>query len=181
MMRSILVVTAVLAVLVECRDGPSRAIAPMDTRVSSLSEFTESSGQAQSQVLFACYVPGSGVVYRIKEPGLHDACTGRTHVEFSWTAEAAPLNYIQVQGPVVNLLLGDSRRVGTTGNVECPSGTRVVGAGTEIVTTPFPDSYPQPGLVGSRPFSATQWLVEYAHGSGGIQFTWGVVVHLICL
>ncbi len=33
---------------------------------------------------FACYVPSSGVIYRIKEPGLKDACTGKKHVEFSW-------------------------------------------------------------------------------------------------
>ena len=33
---------------------------------------------------FACYVPGTGVVYRIKAPGLKVACTGRKHVEFSW-------------------------------------------------------------------------------------------------
>ncbi len=39
---------------------------------------------------YACYVPSSGVVYRIKEPGLRDACSGKKHVEFSWTdAEGA--------------------------------------------------------------------------------------------
>ena len=41
----------------------------------------------QAQELFACYVPSSGVVYRIKEPGLKDGCTGKKHVEFSWNAQ----------------------------------------------------------------------------------------------
>lgn len=37
------------------------------------------------KVFFACYVPVAGVVYRIKEPGLPQACRATTHVEFSWT------------------------------------------------------------------------------------------------
>ncbi len=43
--------------------------------------------QAQTlpKQFFACYVPSSGVVYLIKEDGLKNACTGKKHVEFSWT------------------------------------------------------------------------------------------------
>lgn len=37
-------------------------------------------------ILFACFVPSSGTVYRIKEPGLPDSCRGQG-VEFSWNAE----------------------------------------------------------------------------------------------
>lgn len=40
--------------------------------------------QTTPQQFFACYVPSSGVVYRIKEPGLKDECTGKKHVEFGW-------------------------------------------------------------------------------------------------
>ncbi len=40
--------------------------------------------QAQPKQFFACYVPSSGVIYRIKAPGLKDECTGKKHVEFSW-------------------------------------------------------------------------------------------------
>jgi hypothetical protein len=36
-------------------------------------------------VFTACYVPSSGAVYRIRGPGLPDACHGSVHVEFSWT------------------------------------------------------------------------------------------------
>ncbi len=38
--------------------------------------------EAPSQ-FHACYVPSSGVTYRIKEPGLRDACSGKKHVEFT--------------------------------------------------------------------------------------------------
>ncbi len=35
-------------------------------------------------VLYACYVPSVGAVYRIKEAGLPDSCVEPTHIEFSW-------------------------------------------------------------------------------------------------
>jgi hypothetical protein len=38
----------------------------------------------------ACYVPGSGTVYRIKEPGLRQECSSHTHVEFSWKQDGEP-------------------------------------------------------------------------------------------
>ena len=50
--------------------------------------FVPDTAQAQDPVvLFACYVPNSGVVYRVNPPGspsqaadLKDACTGRKHI-----------------------------------------------------------------------------------------------------
>lgn len=41
---------------------------------------------AQEAVLYACYVPESGTVYRIKAPGLPDTCRSDDHVPFSWGA-----------------------------------------------------------------------------------------------
>ncbi len=53
--------------------------------------FVPDTAQAQGTVLFACYVPNSGVVYRVNPPGtpgeaadLKDACTGKKHILFSW-------------------------------------------------------------------------------------------------
>ncbi|MGH7673244.1 MAG: tail fiber domain-containing protein [Gemmatimonadales bacterium] len=40
--------------------------------------------QSTPKIFFACYVPTTGSIYRIKEPVLRDACTGDKHVEFSW-------------------------------------------------------------------------------------------------
>lgn len=54
---------------------------------------------AQSTTYTACYVPSSGTIYRIKEPGLRQQCgtsekngTSEPHVEFSWVSAAASLS-----------------------------------------------------------------------------------------
>ena len=41
-------------------------------------------------MLYGCYVPTSGTVYRIKATGLPDACRSPQHVQFTWS----------LQGPV---------------------------------------------------------------------------------
>jgi hypothetical protein len=43
-----------------------------------------------SQILYACYQPGSGGTYRIKTEGAPDACRNVRDVEFSWNAEGPP-------------------------------------------------------------------------------------------
>ncbi|MGH7555065.1 MAG: tail fiber domain-containing protein [Longimicrobiales bacterium] len=55
---------------------------------------TPESAAAQATVYYACYVPSSGTVYRIKEPGLPTECGTTTkkgvttqHVEFSWSPD----------------------------------------------------------------------------------------------
>jgi hypothetical protein len=58
---------------------------------------------AQSTTIYACYVPSSGTVYRIKAPGLKDACNSPQHVEFSWNESGA-------QGPA-----GPAGPTGATG------------------------------------------------------------------
>jgi hypothetical protein len=37
------------------------------------------------KVFYACYVPGTATVYRVRETGLKQSCTASSHVEFSWT------------------------------------------------------------------------------------------------
>jgi hypothetical protein len=92
------------------------------------------------QILYACYIPAVGVVYRIKAPGLPTACLGKPHVEFHWDA----------QGPK-----GDRGEPGPAGNLglagqECPTGFWLAGftptgalrcrnlAGAEPTNTPPP-------------------------------------------
>src|SRR3954469_909207 len=41
--------------------------------------------QTTPKIFYACYVPASGTVYRIKETGLPSICTMVSHVQFSWT------------------------------------------------------------------------------------------------
>ena len=73
--------------------------------------------QAQTpKQFFACYVPSSGVVYRIKEDGLKNACTGGKHVEFSWAQLLADVDGkvgIGTENPTVALdVVGDIRASG---------------------------------------------------------------------
>ena len=83
------------------------------------------------QVFFACYVPGAGIVYRIKEAGLPQRCHAPSHVEFSWPAIAGQ---------------------------QCPSGQVVVGFSTNgsllcAVAGEEPPPPPSPG-----PFAGTWTL-----------------------
>ncbi len=90
---------------------------------------------AQAQEIFACYVPSSGVVYRIKEPGLKDECTGKKHVEFSWDVEGPP----GPQGPKGDK--GDKGDEGDKGDKGDPGPAGPPGvSGYEQVSaeTPFP-------------------------------------------
>ena len=45
---------------------------------------------AEPLALHACYVPVTGLVYRIKEPGLPSSCFSTKHVEFSWASDTSP-------------------------------------------------------------------------------------------
>jgi hypothetical protein len=44
----------------------------------------------QTGVLYACHVPPTGLVYRIKGPDLPPACLSEDHVEFSWRDGSVP-------------------------------------------------------------------------------------------
>jgi hypothetical protein len=49
----------------------------------------QGSAPAAPKTFHACYVPLIGTVYRIKEPGLPEACFTNRHVAFSWTDGSA--------------------------------------------------------------------------------------------
>lgn len=55
----------------------------------TLAMFSGSLAQAQTtspKVFYACYVPASGTVYRIREADTKQQCASERHVEFSWTS-----------------------------------------------------------------------------------------------
>ena len=56
---------------------------------------------AQATVLYGCYVPNSGTVYRIKAPGLPTDCRSAQHVQFTWSLQgpAGPQGPAGVAGP----------------------------------------------------------------------------------
>src|SRR5687767_776799 len=61
---------------------PSVVSAQKAANVKSANSSSTTATADASTVLYACYVP-SGTVYRIKGPGLPNACHGN-HVMFSW-------------------------------------------------------------------------------------------------
>jgi len=77
---------------------------------------------ADGEVIRACYLPDSGVVYRIGAHGLGDACKAEGHVEFSWNVQGP----VGPQGPK-----GDRGPQGPPGpglTVQgCPAGEFVIG------------------------------------------------------
>lgn len=71
--------------------------------VSGLALPATAAAQSSStpEIFYACYVPGSGVVYRIKGPGLPQQCSGKgsaPHVEFSWTEGVAAHDHGALNG-----------------------------------------------------------------------------------
>lgn len=68
-----------------------------------------SAASAQSGgIIHACYIPASGTVYRIEEPGLKEDCNSHHHIAFEWNSQG-----IQgVQGPV-----GPAGPTGATGPI----------------------------------------------------------------
>jgi len=71
-------------------------------------------------VFFACYIPGAGIVYRIKEAGLPQRCHTPAHVEFSWTDAAGGVTDHGVLSGLgdddhLQYLLADGARATTNG------------------------------------------------------------------
>jgi hypothetical protein len=56
---------------------------------------------APPAILYACYVPGSGTVYRIKETDVKQTCSSTLHIEFSWNQQGptGPQGPQGIQGP----------------------------------------------------------------------------------
>ncbi len=101
--------------------------------------------QSAPNVYHACYVPLTGTVYRIQEPGLKQACT-TPHVAFSWTDGA---NAVQATDP----LGGDLS--GVLGNAQV---VRLLGRA--LSATP-----PEPGQV--LAWNGTAWVATTPASSGG--------------
>ncbi len=70
----------------------------------------QSAPQTEPKIIRACYVPASGTVYRIKEPGSPQNCNSSQHVEFSWN-EQGIRGETGPQGPV-----GPQGEIGPVGN-----------------------------------------------------------------
>lgn len=147
---------------------------------------------AQATVYYACYVPSSGTVYRIKEPTLPTECgTSRKngvtvqHVEFSWTdGQSASSDHGALTGlgddDHPQYLLADGVRSSTNGLAI----TGTVGQGALLVSGPGPRLLWYPGKAAFRAGAAagSEWddgviglystaLGKFARASGDFSFS----------
>jgi hypothetical protein len=76
--------------------------------------------------LYACYVPKSGTVYRIKVDGTPTKCA-QNHIEFSWTTGGTSSSVEIVEVPPVQYILaaGDFLQK----EMQCPEGSIAVSGG----------------------------------------------------
>ena len=105
--------------------------------------------QTAPKVLYACYVPSSGTIYRIKEADLKQECAKSTHVQFSWTDGAQAFTNLTTIYSDVAVIAPNSSGFAL---VLCPAGSQVVGGGYRFLSV----SDAAPPVVGSSEPMHTQ-------------------------
>jgi hypothetical protein len=95
--------------------------------------------QAAAQtVYYACYVPRSGAVYRIREYGVPRDCIDPAHVQFKWNEQGPQgpqgpagglAGYEAIQSPVTPVPAGSGQIVVTA---RCPVGKVALGGGYSL-------------------------------------------------
>ena len=102
----------------------------------ALAAFAPKAASAQQTLngettLYACYVPKSGTVYRIKVEGTPTKCA-QNHVQFSWTTGGASSVQVFEHGRVtIGLLGGESVQQ----EIACPAGSTPVSGGFDADPT----------------------------------------------
>jgi len=138
--RRVLLVNLGLMVALAGGAAPAAAQAPADS------------------VLYACYVPTTGTVYRIKVADTKQACTSDRHVQFSWnvlgpTGPQGPQGIPGVAGApgtpggvsgyeIVTSDFGPMLLREFEGTVSCSAGKRVLGGGATAASSAPPAKWP---------------------------------------
>jgi hypothetical protein len=95
------IVAVLVLVIVWMACGSEAPVAPFEEEGSAGVSLTETEAvtsehmatiESTGEILYACYSPGRGSVYRIKGEGLPNECRAPNDVEFSW-------NQVGPQGP----------------------------------------------------------------------------------
>lgn len=136
------------------------------------------SAQTTPAVFHACYVPASGTVYRIGEPGLREDCVSHRHVRFSWTdgeaAVGALSGYVHVRtdGAVAS-------ESSLAAIAACPDGKVAVGGGYSVGDTDPHNVYAVDNEPWPRVDFPNQWRVNAQHRTGGTG--WKLYVNVVCV
>ena len=132
--------------------------------------------QSGATVLYGCYVPSSGTVYRIKADGLPTDCRSKTHVQFTWSLQGppgpqgpqgptGPQGVAGPSGPLSGRVLITAQGTAApnafgTASATCPTGKKVLGGGFTGLTgnvTQVSHNSPKPNPTSG--FSDTTWEV----------------------
>lgn len=109
-----------------------------------------------STTFYACYVPNSGTVYRIKAANTPAACTRPTHVEFSWNAATAP-GFSQVFVVISDEVWVPANSFGAA-IATCPEGTTLLNGGYALSVDATSVPVVQASL--PHPYNSNAWLVN---------------------
>jgi hypothetical protein len=118
--------------------------------------------QSNEKTFYACYVPGSGTVYRIKSTNTPAGCKKSTHVFFLWTDFMSALNPVIEQSSLV-LPAGEEGTV----IAQCQSGSIMYTGGYALLTDEdvrvirnHPHTSPVPNTMNA-------WVVTAKNASAG--------------
>jgi hypothetical protein len=126
---------------------PAVSFAQNSAEGTSRANTTMSVQSGEAKTFYACYIPVSGVTYRIKESNLSQNCFAQSHVQFSWTDGGAGGGLQGPQGPKgdqgvqgIQGIQGPKGDAGTKGGgftkvVAVYSNTTTVPAGGAIAVT----------------------------------------------
>jgi hypothetical protein len=144
------------------------------------------------KVYYACYIPTSGTVYRIKETNLKQACASTAHIPFSWTDGGTPgpegpkgdkgdtgeqgepgapgfTELFDVSSADILLQSGEATNAG----VECPAGSQVISGGYSFSKS-SPDMWVRSSHAGNGGWNVS--VLNYGDNVGEVEFK----VHARC-
>ncbi len=129
--------------------------------------------QAGVTTYYACYVPGSGTIYRIKAAGTPDACKKSTHVEFQWADFGRASDPIIAQTSIT-IAPGSVRSVAAP----CPVGTILYTGGYSVSSDALVRVIVSRPEVGNPDITSGNWFVRAWNESATPQ---EVTAHARCL
>lgn len=154
------------ALLLACADGASTPTQQLSARSTTLAPSARSADlavtpQATPNVIYACYVPDKGTMYRIKTADTMSACD-KKDVEMSWQDQGTGNITGIVFASAAVTLPSDGRYLAT-----CPAGKSVMNFGWEI---PPNSTANASQIVGNRPAVGAGQLTWGFHAAAGTNY-----------